>query len=225
VKYKSALLTAASGSIRGITASRNRGGSYFRGRTVPVNPNTIRQQSVREILGSLANAWTNQLTQVQRDGWNAYATAITVVNSLGDQVKLSGVNQFIRSNSPRQQAGLARIDVAPVNLTIGDTPIVGTASFDPGSGDIEMDASILTPALVTDAALLYVSAPVSAGRAFFAGPYKFVGKTQALVTGVLTITGLVPSLPGPASNLFYRLTVSRTDGRYSAAAQGMMTSL
>ena len=43
--------TKLSGSLGGIVASHNRFGSYFRQRTVPVNPDTADQQMVRGYSG------------------------------------------------------------------------------------------------------------------------------------------------------------------------------
>ncbi|KKM06452.1 hypothetical protein LCGC14_1743870, partial [marine sediment metagenome] len=45
--FKSGLITQGSGSIGGLTASHNRGGMYFRARTIPTNPATSFQTVVR----------------------------------------------------------------------------------------------------------------------------------------------------------------------------------
>ena len=108
--FKSALITQASGSIGGMTASRNKGGAYFRARALPTNPNTPEQQAVRGYLGTLANLWTNVLTPANRVLWDFYAFNVPVINAVGDSIQLTGQQMYIRANVPRLQAGLPRVD-------------------------------------------------------------------------------------------------------------------
>ena len=103
VQYGGGVLDAR-GSIGGQTASRNRFGNYLRARTTPVNPRSSKQNKVRAVVQYLAQYWSNTLTQAQRDGWEVYAAAITRTNKLGAQIKLTGFNHFIRSNTPLLQS-------------------------------------------------------------------------------------------------------------------------
>ena len=56
LKYSS-LITGASGSIGGLTLSRNRTGNYGRARTKPVNPNTILQVAARSRIEQRTQHW------------------------------------------------------------------------------------------------------------------------------------------------------------------------
>ena len=68
---------------------------------------------MRSIVQYLAVYWSNTLTQVQRDGWEVYAAAITRQNKLGSQIKLTGFNHFMRSNTAYLQAGETVVAAAP----------------------------------------------------------------------------------------------------------------
>ena len=50
--FRGTHLTDASGSLSGVTYSHNRGGAYTRNRSIPVNPNTVQQQAVRNAFSS-----------------------------------------------------------------------------------------------------------------------------------------------------------------------------
>lgn len=216
-------MTAASGSTGGLVASRNKGGNYFRGRTIPTNPNTDLQQAQRSALGSLANQWGSVLTEEQRESWITYAKNVARTNTLGDAIKLSGTQMYIRSNTPRIQAGLAVVQNAPTDFNIGETPIISEFTVTVLDG-LVLNAAVPTGTLVTDQALLFLGIPQGAGRSFFRGPYRFAG-TDALTTGgVINFALDFDSLPftyALAQKVFARITVSLTDGRYSGESQAV----
>jgi hypothetical protein len=189
VKFKSAVITQASGSIGGLTASHNRGGMYFRARAIPVNPGSPQQDGVRSAFSSLATAWTDDLTPAQRDGWNDYATNAIVTDVFGDERRISGINHFIRSNALRLQAGLAQINVAPL-FTTGVT--FGTPTIDAWDLALQEIDIAYNPALwrtQTGGALLtFISRPQGTGITYFRGPYRFAG-------AILGDSGSPPSSP------------------------------
>lgn len=221
--YKSAMTTAASGSVGGMTASRNKGGQYMRARTVPTNPNTPFQQVVREAMGMLASAWQT-LTQPQRDSWNAYALNVTMANALGDQIQLSGLNWFIRTNTVAQQQGLALLTDAPTVFNLGSTPqLLVTSTLvvsTPLPAGLVLNFEI-ADGQAADLLNLYISRPQNQTIEFFRGPYRFF--TGDAVAGNLTTFAIAPTdLPFPvaaAQKLFVRATVLKEDGRLSANAQ------
>lgn len=109
-----------SGSVGGLTFARNRGGQYCRQRSNPTNPNTYEQQLARTSLTIVVEAWGDQLTDAQRTGWETYAANITWLNRLGEEINITGQQCYVRTNSARLRAGLARIDDAPTTFSIGD---------------------------------------------------------------------------------------------------------
>lgn len=113
-----------SGSVGGVTSSRNAFGQYRRARAVPVNPNTDRQTVVRSWLGGLAASWAD-LTNDQRVGWNALAAAMGVTDSLGSVVYPTGFNRFIGTNLARLNMGMTQIPDAPPSSIAPPAPTIG----------------------------------------------------------------------------------------------------
>lgn len=213
-------LTQASGSIGGTTFSHNRFGLYTRARRVPVNPNTAAQQSAREGLGSGSSAW-RALTIAQRDGWDAYAAATPVTNALGATVFLTGHQQFVASYSFAARLGVTLPAAAPV--TPGRPAI--------GSPTVAIDASALSVTVAAiDAGIdgtvgVFVGNPISAGVAFFAGPYQLIGADvpgggSVVLTPVAGRNGLA-FVAG--QRIPYRLHAENTDFRLSTIASGIAT--
>lgn len=108
------ILGPMSGSMGGITAARNKGGQYLRFRTKPTNPNSVRQQAVRAILGTLSSAWSSSLSDEDRALWAAYGQANPVQDALGQSITLSGMAWFCRLNSRLVDAGETALAVPPV---------------------------------------------------------------------------------------------------------------
>ncbi|MFZ1061243.1 MAG: hypothetical protein WAP47_18835 [Candidatus Rokuibacteriota bacterium] len=221
MKFKSALVTAASGSIHGMTASHNRGGQYLRARTIPTNPQTAFQVAVRDYLALLTSAWSQTLTALQRQGWDDYGDAVEVTDALGEKRKLTGLNWYIAGNVPRLQAGLARVDAAPGVLTMAELSAVAITSFT-ASTRILIATYVNTDdwAITTGGGLaFFVSRPQSPGVTFFKGPYRFLGivlgNTATPPTSPFTSTaGPFPVMAG--SNIFIQARALNADGRISS---------
>lgn len=220
MKYISALMTKASGSIRGITASRNRGGTYFRGRTSPVNPATAAQQVVRNALTSLVGFWTTVLTSTQRTNWKTYADNTPSTDSLGNSVVLTGQNMYIRSNTPRIQASLPTIANAPTTYDLGSFTMP-TLTLTAGAGTATLayaGADAWATEGTTSAMLVYTSPPQNPSINFYKGPYKYAGKITG-TAGSATLT-LPVSAGASGSKTFFQVTVTRSDGRLSSPLRG-----
>ena len=226
MKYKGILAAAASGSIRGVTASHNRGGQYFRGRTIPSNPNTAQQQAVRSAMALLSPRWGSSLTAAQREAWDAYAAATPITNAMGDPINAGGLGMFIRGNTPRINAGLAIVDDAPTVYNVGEfTPPVfaapdaslGTVSMAFTNGDDwagEIGSSML----------VYISRPTNPSINYFKGPYQYAGRVNGGVTPPTSPASITLPFPVAAGQrLFYKVNVTRLDGRYSADFRGSGT--
>ena len=215
---KSALVTQISGSIGGMTGSHNRGGQYLRARTIPTNPGTPQQNSIRQFVADLVNLWNSTVTALQRDAWDTYAVNVAFVNRLGDQTFLSGLNQYVRSNVPRLQAGLPRVDDAPVIFNTGE--FTQTAiGFSAAANDILLNFTAADAWANEDDAgmLVYGSRPKNATVNYFKGPYRFatavLGDAITPPTSPDTSTNPFPFILG--QKLFAYVRVSRADGRLS----------
>lgn len=101
-----------SGSVAGVTSSRNRFGQYRRTRAIPVNPASDRQGVVRARLGDLAQSWRD-LTDAQRAGWTDLGASYVRTDALGQTYSLDGQQAYISVNMARLEAGDAIVAAAP----------------------------------------------------------------------------------------------------------------
>lgn len=213
--------TQVSGSIGGTTFSHNRFGAYKRNRSIPVNPNTARQVAVRNAVRAITIAWANTLTQALRDAWQVYAANVPWTNRLGQSVFLTGLNMYVRTNTPRVQNAIPRVDVAP---TIFD---LATAEL-----ELAVTASAATQDLtITGAAgadwvgeadawqFFFMGRPQNPGIQFFGGPYRQL----TAVPGAgpppfpVVIAAAFPFAEG--QRIWVRSRITRGDGRLSEFAE------
>jgi len=220
---KSPVIASGSGSIAGMTLSRNRGGMYIRSRAIPTNPNTTYQQAVRNIVADLSNRWRQTLTAAQRIAWNTYADNVPLINPLGDPHNVSGLNMYIRSNVPRIQASYDRIDDGPTNYDLGSfTSPSGVATVSPSQLALTFDNTD-DWANEDDAVMLcYLSGGQNPTINYFKGPYRLAGGVEGdsvtPPTSPATITA--PFTWASGQKVFFKVTVTRADGRYSATFRG-----
>lgn len=218
------MLGEVRGSIGGATFSRNRSGAYIRKRATPINPNTERQADARNRMTDLSIRWTLTLTQAQRDAWDEYAANVPSSNKLGDAINLTGQNWYVASNALRLQAGLARVDAAPIVFQRALTPegFAPTASeatqllsiaFDTGEDWVSQDGAAM---------IVFMGLPQNAGRNFFNGPYRYAG-------AVLGDSGAPPASPqtiavpfpvAEGQKIWCQGLVMLADGSYSPRALG-----
>jgi len=207
----------ARGSIGGQVFSRNRFGNYIRARTTPVNPASSRQNAVRTAIQSLSQRWANVLTAAQRAAWEVYASAISRQNKLGAAIKLTGFNMYVRSNTPRVQAGATVIDAGPTTLTLppADTVFAGTVDETNQEISVAFDTDLDWVDQDNGHMLVYMSEPKSAGVSFIGGPWRYAGK----ITGDSTTPPTSPqtfSVPFPVAQgqvVAVRARISEEDGR------------
>ncbi len=214
------ILTLMSGSLGGITAARNKGGQYLRARVVPVDPGSPAQTTLRTIFASLNVAWQTILTQVQRDAWITYAANVTVVNRIGETVNLTGQNMYVRSNTPRVQAGFGRIDPGPTSFNLGEFTDV-TIGIVGGTSNIDVTFDNTDAWANEDDAIMMVLASREQAPSiqFFKGPYRFAGTIDGnSITPPTSPAAVTSDFPYTAGNRgFAQVRVSRADGRLSVA--------
>lgn len=151
-----------SGSVAGVTSSRNRFGQYRRTRAIPVNPNTTAQQNARDRLSAFSAAWRG-LTQLQRDAWDSYALEHPVTDSLGQTSTLSGSQVYVGVNSAMFAAGFAAGVVVPPVGAAPAAPVITLDAITAAGFDMTSVPSPL-PALTRQS--FEFSPPLSAGRQF-----------------------------------------------------------
>lgn len=215
--------TQISGSIGGTTWSHNRAGAYKRNRSVPVNPNTARQQAVRNAVTSISIAWDLTLTQAQRDAWNVYAANVNWTNKLGQSIKLTGLNHYIRSNTPLVQNGIARVDVAPAQQNIGTAELELAVSASEATQQLTINGQdpVSDPWIGIAGAWMFVAMglPQNSGIAFFGGPYRQI--TAIPGAGPPPFPAIVATaFPfSEGQRIWAKCRIARADGRLSDFAE------
>lgn len=218
MKFKSQIITQASGSLGGTTFAHNKGGLYMRARSIPTNPSSAAQVQIRNAMSQMSTRWVETLTQAQRDAWDVYAENVTLTSKLGDQINVSGQNMFVRGNVPRVNAGLPVADNAPTVYDVGSFTDPSTA-IDTANDEVDVTFTNTDDwANEDDAAMLvYASSVKNPTINYFRGPYILVG--QILGDSVTPPTSPAAiALPGPTvagQRTFFRLNVTRADGRLS----------
>lgn len=183
VKYGGGIIQM-SGSIAGTVFARNRYGNYARARTVPTNPATDRQESIRAAVASLSQRWADTVTAVQRTAWNLYGNSVNMKNRLGETVHMSGYNHYIRSNSVLLQIGETPIDAGPVifELPEQDPTFAFTGSEATQTLSFVFDNALAWANEVGGFLVKYQGSPQNAQRNFFGGPYRYIGTIDGAVS-------------------------------------------
>jgi len=151
-----------SGSVAGITSSRNRFGQYRRTRATPVNPATTDQTVARTRLSTQAAAWRN-LTAAQRDAWAALGLQMQRTDSLGQTYDLTGFMAYVSINSNNSVAGDAIVSDPPLFLT----PAALTGLILTGVGSTSLSAAFApSPLAAGQRIFYYLSNHVSVGVNF-----------------------------------------------------------
>lgn len=225
MKFKSEVLTQASGSIGGTTYAHNRGGLYRRARSIPTNPNSAAQQTVRTNFGQLATRWNDTLTTAQRSAWENYAANSPTTDALGDSLVLTGQQMYIRCNSVRLRGSLTAVDDGPTTFGLADLSTV-TIPVDPTSNDINVAFNNSDPwaGEVGGALIVQTSRFYDGSKNYLKGPFRYLG----LVTGAASpptspnlmasanAFGQAPTSFTAGQVMFWRACAVRADGRLSA---------
>lgn len=217
--FKGTFGTQMSGSIGGLVFSHNAGGTYVRARVTPTNPNSPQQIAVRNAVAFLSNFWNNGLTLLQRSIWDTYALNVSVTNRIGDQVFISGMTQYVRSNVARIQANLARADNGPGVFNIGQNTPPSITNFSEGTqlGEINFGNGQLADAWANEVGgfmWVFISPPQNPTINYYRGPYRLV----AVVVGdpVPPVSPILINAPFPfiaGAKIFGRAITGRADGR------------
>lgn len=218
MKYTSAILTAARGKVRGLVASHNKGGTYFRGKTIPTNPKSVGQVAARGRVSSLMARWRSTVVATNQAGWAAFAMNVNVIDKLGNSILLSGPNWYMKSNAQRMAMGLAVVDAAPGIYALSTlSPLTGTLVATAGTVQVGWSAADdWQTNSNTGGVAIYASRPQNSTINYFSGPYRFAGTVRSTATsGTLSVP--LPFPAGPTgSKIFFRAVASASDARPSS---------
>ncbi|MCK5565385.1 MAG: hypothetical protein KAJ07_09080 [Planctomycetes bacterium] len=215
---------AMSGKLGGNVFARNSSGSYVRQWAKPVNTNTARQSAVRNAVIQFSQRWKNSLSDLQRSQWAVYAQAVSWVNRLGETIKLSGFNMYMRSNCAINAADGLAVDDGPAILTLaeGDTAFAVAISEATQIITITFNDNLAWGGEDEAHMLVAMGTPVNTTRNFFNGPWKIAGALDGN-TAVPLVSPL--TLPAPyaaqeGQQVVCRARIMRADGRVSQFFRG-----
>ena len=183
MKFKSALVTQASGSIGGLQAPTIR--AVFISAAEP-SRSTRRPPSRRRsaIRWRPSPEVVERVTPLQRAGWANYAASVPVTNALGSEIFLSGNAWYMATNALRLQQPLEH-HRRPANNPQPSDP-------DPAwhhqhyrqhrHRHRHVQQRRCVGHRRNSALTMWGSRPVSAGVNYFNGPYRYVGRIAGAAT-------------------------------------------
>ena len=218
VKYGGGVVQM-SGSIAGTCFARNSSGNYARARTKPVNPSSALQVARRTTMAYLTEYWHETSTPVQRTAWATYANGVTMKNRLGESIKLSGFNHFLRVNTVRQMTGLALCPDGPLVLSLPDKdPLFAVAgSVATQLLSITWDPTLPWKLIAASAMTIQMGRPQLPTRNFFRGPWNYAGKITVSDTSPKTFPAPFTLILGQKIWCYARIATGPTDSRLSEA--------
>lgn len=179
-----ALVGEIRNALGGMVFSRNTYGAFIRNNTVPVNPNTTAQDTVRSRFAYYAGLWRT-LTSAQREEWNTTAQAsFTQTDVFGSSFQLTGFNLFMKLNSSLGAVGTTTVLNAPLEVSPeGIVGIINSFSVD-AMGDGTMETTIQfsgggTTVPTGYTLILQATSPLSAGRNYAESFFKQIGTAAA----------------------------------------------
>ncbi|MGH7165827.1 MAG: hypothetical protein ACREIS_09935 [Nitrospiraceae bacterium] len=218
MKFKSQVFTQVSGSVGGLTYAHNQGGLYTRARTIPVDPSTVFQLTVRNAMAQLVARWSGVLSNTQRAAWEVFATNVPVIDALGSSILISGLAWYLKANVIRRQAVATIIDTAPTIFSFADltTPsFTVTAATDLASVSFTNTDTWATA--VGGHLLTYFSRPQNQSINFFKGPYRVAATVDGAVTPPTSPASIALPFPVAVGNrVFAQFIATNADGRRSA---------
>ena len=218
---KGLLASEMSGKLGGIVAAHNPGGQYFRIFRIPTNPATAAQTAVRNAFLTAGAQWNSDLTEQQRDDWNAYATALGSTNALGDAIDPGGKGLYQGFATPRLRNSLPMPNPAPTVIERAGFTTPTVVSFDLGAQTVSIGYDNSDGWAIEDdgALLVYISPPRSLSINFFKGPYRLagleLGNTATPPTSPVVIP--LPFTIAAGQRVFFRFRATRADGRLAVA--------
>lgn len=174
MKITSPIFGTMSGKLGGAVASKARGGvQYLRKLSIPSNPRSQYQTTIRLILTAIAAAWRSDLTGTQRSAWEGISPG-----------QSSGIDSYVKANTNILLAGETRVDDAPASLALATDPLALT-SVTAATRVVLLD----TAASVDIQFNVFVSRPQNASRLARQHPYTFAGTVPAAGTSVVIPVG------------------------------------
>jgi len=176
--------------------------------------------AAKTIIMFLAEQWRESpMTDTIRTAWQTYADSVDWLNKLGETVKLTGFNMFMRANSSLLHAGGVIVTAAPTDLGLppGDPLFAVTGSAASQELSIVFDPLFDWNMIDLGWMLVDMGLPQSPSRNFFGGPYRVAGSiegdTATPPTSPQVLTAPFTLVEG--QKVWCRASIIEADGRVS----------
>jgi hypothetical protein len=201
----SGLVTGAAGKVGGQILQRGRTGYQLRNLTQPRKLPSRRLQEAQADLQSIAQQWS-QLSDANRELWNALAATQTRFNRFGDAYTPTGYQLYTELNAAEQITDPGQFFSAPPTLS-AVAPIASvdlTAETSPDNYQVNWDN--VGSASGQDVAI-FVYGTTPAGQSAVHRTPAYISVKADIATEVVDITGAIQKLWPLALIAGYRLTI------------------
>lgn len=174
-----------SGSVGGVTYSRNRYGTYMRRRAHPTISESWYAMDAKSRMGAVSRQWSAQ-TDATRAAWATWAANNPVMDKLGQRQVLAGNAAYTMLNDRLMAAGLTGIVTPPVAYA---PPALTVVTMTPDIGTTPMAVQFEATPLAANHRL-WVRAAVTDGdtQMYVVNKLRFIGvSAAALGTDLLAI--------------------------------------
>lgn len=216
---KFTLPTHPAGSAGGMTLYKN--GSQFaaRARAMPVKVRSNAHTAACNLISVLSVFWETPLTNADRIGWGSYAYNTPLLDAYNAPKYIRGYAHYMRSNRPRLQHGMARIDTPPATNGLPTyTQPTGAVSADGTTIAVHFTATDTWATQDGAALLLWSSGPAAPLSRKPLETYAPLGKVlgSSTITPTSPLTFATPKLlNGNGVSIWLRSSVTLADGRLS----------
>lgn len=208
------------GKLNGNVLTRNKGGEVIRNKVTPINPRTTAQMLQRAYTSDIAKAWSDPLTDAERQSWKNYGQIIGAKSIFGNNLILSGIATFQRINRIVLNCGGTLVGAAPLSQAVPSILALNlNASIGPDTLTIDFSPSPLTG---TQGLYLFATPAVSPGISNVSSRLRFIGffPTPTTPLNILTewqtVFGAFPGATGQRIAITAQVVDSST-GAISAA--------
>jgi hypothetical protein len=206
------------GSENGLTFTHRGSVNVGRSRSMPIYPNTKNQVRTRTLMMPIARRWSSTLNTSQRTAWGTYAAASPIPGPWGGTKKISGYAMYFRCMRPRLNAGMTLLSAGPTTtgLPTYTQPTFGLLT---GGGTLQVKFTA-TDTWATESGagmFVFISRQKPSSRTHNPEDWKYAGvilgaSGPAVNPAIFTLN---PALVNPRNSIWFRVSVSRADGRLS----------
>ncbi len=208
-----AIVVDGRGKLGGHVFSKNRSGAYMRTKVTPTNPQTSSQTAVRNLFGSLSQAWSG-LTQPIRNGWDGAVTAWQDTNIFGDIRIPTGKNLYLRLNNTAQSVGWPAIPTAPAKAEM-PSEVITSSTYAVGAETITLVGANTTADVRYQC---WATAPLSQGTTFVSNRLRVIDSFLASTSSPADLGAAYVAKFGPGvagDNIYFAYAKVLANGQSS----------